>query len=148
MTIREQIAAAVFALVDSGEPAGVVVKRSYSYAVVLQAAKSIIMYIGANEPEPVGGKYQPVLMKHALTLVFECRAKGTPTSRPDQEVDELVSWVIKTLSAKTTTSGLYHIILEGPTLYSVDQSDHAYCIAKVHMIVHYQTRATDPDIRA
>lgn len=125
-----------------------VVRRTYTFALDIAAAKSIIVYPIRDETEPVGGRNQPVLTKHSLILVVECRAKGTASTRPDQEIDELYKWVVATLAGKSYSNGLYHIIEEGPTVFSIDQADHAYCLAAVQMIVRYQTRVNDPDTRA
>jgi len=40
---------------------------------------------------------------------------------------------------------LYHLIVEGETTLTLDQADHAYCLASVELIAEYQSKVNDPE---
>lgn len=152
-TIREQITDDVVALLNAGSPP-VTVKRSYGFAVDLEAAKSIIVYPKSDVADPpLGGRtggLSNVPVKRMLTLAVECRSKGTPTERADAEADVLAAWVVKTICGKKKGPAdaggpLYHGITEGETTFEYDQRDHAYCLVTVEILVAYQSRANDPE---
>lgn len=148
-TIRTAIVADIVALLNAGSPP-VAAKRSYTFAVDLSSAKSIIVY-GAREEEPdaIGGNRMSAShVRRRFHVIVECRAKGTATTKADEEVDALAAWVVKTVAGKSkgvTEGKLYHLIVEGETVLSLDQADHAYCLASVGLIAEYQSKVNDPE---
>lgn len=149
MTKRMAILLDVVAVLNGGAPP-VVADRSFTYAIDLENAKSLIVYGGKSEkPEPIGkNEMNASHVKRRFHIHIECRAKGTAGTNADDETDALASWVVKKLGglSKGVNDGqLYHLLIEGETEMELDQEDHQYGMVKVEIIAQYQTPANDPD---
>lgn len=148
MTLREAILDEVFSLLNTSPPAGVEVKRSHTFSINLAAAKSIVMVPVRDDPAPVGGRSNAVLQYRELTIGVECRAKGTTSTRPDEEVDALLVHVVKSLCGRGDASLNYMQIEEGATTFNIQQADVSLCMATVEIRVRYTTRTNDPELKA
>jgi homoserine acetyltransferase len=148
VTIREQIVVEIMALLLASPPGSVTIKRSHTFAITLAANKSIVVVPFKDETQPVGGRSNAVLQYRELIVLAECRAKGTTTTRPDEEVDSLLVYVVKTLCGRGDASALYMQIEEGATTFDVEQADNSLCKATVEIRVRYTHRTNDPELRA
>ena len=86
-SIREQIADAILALVNTSRPFDVPeITRTYLHAMELDAAKHVSLYQTVTQPMtgPGGGVW-----RYATFLRFRLGAKATATTRPDEEVRAL-----------------------------------------------------------
>jgi hypothetical protein len=146
-SIREQIVQSVLALVNTARPGDVPeIKRSYLYAMDLEAEKIVSLYQAVTRPIESGAG-SDVVIRHATVLRFKLGAKGTASTKPDEELDALCVWLVKTLVGKSQL-GLYHKLKHGELLFDYEQGDHGYAIAWLDVIAEHQTRADDPEVWA
>lgn len=146
-SIRDRIVDDVVSKINTGTPpAGVpTAKRSYTFQL---SGDSIVVFPVKDEADRIGGRVTggPV-QRRTLTLAVECRAQGTASLRPDQVVDVLAQWVEQKLGGQSkgvNDGALYHVMLVGPTVFALEQADHSYCLARVEVVVEYQSRVDDP----
>ena len=148
MTKREAILDEIMTLLLASPPGGVDIKRSHTFAINLASSKSIVVAPVSDMPAPVGGRSNAVLQYRELIVGLECRAKGTTTSRPDEEVDALIVHVVKTLCGRGDASMNYMQIEEGQTTFAIQQADVSLALATVEIRVRYTTRTDNPELKA
>ena len=148
-TLRERIADDVVALLSAGSPQ-VVPERSRTFSIEAAQTNSIIVYWSQDRIVPVGPMaYGASLVDRELEVIVEVGAKGTSSSRPDEEADALASWVEKKLAGQSKgvqAGSLYHSLQVrrvGPV--QLEQADYSYALVPIEVVAKYQSRANDPE---
>lgn len=140
-SLREQIVDAIVALLPGNGGTVPAADRSRTFAVSVENGKAMSVYWTKDEPTPATSRYGP-LRKWRLTIAVDLWCKGTDTTRPDEELDELAVYVVSKLDGlEGPGTGPYLQMTVGPIEPDLAQYDHGYCRATQYVYVDYQTKA-------
>lgn len=146
-TIRERIMVALVAKLNTGTPGGVPqAGRTRLHEYQESDLPAIAVFMGEDNPQRIGEPRGPAV-RSKLTVIIECRAKGTAGTRPDTAADALTSWVVTALAKQRLSDGggvLCHDIVEGKTAFEYGSGEAPLCLATVEMVVDYQRVTDDP----
>jgi hypothetical protein len=150
-TIREQIIVAALTALNTGLPEGVPdTERERGFALNTNALPSMILIPVRDEASDATNRWGP-LQKRRLTLAVDCRAAGSESVYPSVAVDPLAAWVEKALGGQVFLDEgvpLAHRVTVPDTKWAFDSADYSYCLARVLVVVEYQTRVGDAGKRA
>jgi hypothetical protein len=145
-SVREQIIAQVVTLLKGGTlPSGLVaanITRSNTFQVndADGSLPGINVYPGQEKILREGDADA----HRIFTLYVECRAKGAPPI--DQQLDPILVYVVQTLLADDTLSGLVWRVQEVGTEWVFETADEDMCGARVAFDVQYVTSRNDASV--
>ena len=146
-TVRQGVLSGIVALLNvGGKPAAVPTTEVARTKQISRTLPSMIAYMTSDEPEMVGGRFGP-LVRRRLTVVIECRDTPGSGENPYDSVEPMTAWVTKALGGQRIAAGS-HEIVEGNTTFDLAGADRLYCLARVEVIVNYQTRVADAEQKA
>jgi hypothetical protein len=145
-SIREQIMTALAAaLAAGGAPAGLTVHRERTRPVETDSLPAVMLYAEDEQPKPLGGDaYRAPLTERQLSIGLQCRAKGATGVSPDQALDPILVWAMKTVLANEAFGGLANGVEENRTVWSSREGDDPVAAATVHFTIKYRTSRLDP----
>jgi hypothetical protein len=145
-SIREQIFPAIQTLLEaSGGPAGLTVHRERTRPIEKETLPAVLLYADDDNPKPLGGQqYKAPLTERQLSLVCECRAKGTLSISPDTALDPLIVWVTKQIVGNEQFGGLANGVDEQRTVWISREGEVPVAAAAIHFTVKYRTARADP----
>lgn len=147
-SVREQILAAIVQRLETGanKPAGLTIHRYRTRPIDQDKLPAAVVYVGAN-PGGVGETVERMDhddgVERTLIVRIELRIAGEP---PDQVLDPLYVWTVKTLRADQTLGGLARELLERSTSFDAHAADQVYAGAAVDVAVTFATREDDPSL--
>lgn len=135
-SIREQVVVAVVAALNAGGPP-CTFERSRTAAVGDAEMPSGVVYPVRDVPQQDFVSHAPVV-RSRLSLLFELRALGTASVRPDQAVDPLYAWVVSKLATNTLGGLVFDGWEEAESVFQYGQGDKPICLLTLEMIATYQ----------
>ncbi len=148
MSRRSAILVEIVARLDAvGKPADVTVHRSRTRPIDKDALPAMVVYLLEETTESrSSGRHKA---RRRSKVRVECRvavAADDETTLPDDAVDPLLSWAVRSLLADPTLGGLAIEVIEESTTWDAEESDRVYAAAAVDFTVDYITAAGDPDV--
>lgn len=138
--------AVVAALGASSKPTGVAVHRYRTRPLERDALPALVVYPAVREgavAETITRLDHDDALERALRVRVEIRAEGEP---PDEALDPLYVWVVKSLRADPTLGGLAQDLEEEAVSFDAAERDAVYAAAAVDFHVTYYTSEDDPEV--
>jgi hypothetical protein len=154
-SIREQIAAAIVAVLDGSAepggtggvqaPSGLTVSRERTRPIERDKLPATLIYFEDEEPTPIEKqKFQAPITQRHLNVVLEMRAVAGEGLAPDEAIDPLYLWAMQQIFADEKFGGLAMGVTEGPMKWTAKEADAVLAGAALHLTVHYRTSRLDP----
>lgn len=104
-----------------------------------------MFYAEDDQPKNLANQnYRSPITERQLSIGVQGRAKGATGVPPDQALDPIMVWAIKTVMANETFGGLANGVEEGRTVWSSREGDDPIAAATVHFTIKYRTSRLDP----
>jgi hypothetical protein len=129
----------------AGGPAGLTVHRERTRAIEFDSLPAIMFYAEDEQPKNLGNQnYRAPLTERQLSIGVQSRAKGSIGVSPDEALDPVLVWAMKTVMANETFGGLANGVEEDRTVWSSREGDDPIAAATVHFTIKYRTSRLDP----
>lgn len=143
-SIREQLLEAWRAALETGagKPPGLRVHRSRALPIEQDELPAVVLYLLREETDRIlGGEWLPIVDRR-LRVRAEVRTTGNP---PDQVLDPLLTYVVRTLVANQTWGGLCDAVHEMESEWAAESSNKVFAACAIDFEVRYRTQGDDPE---
>ncbi len=145
-SIREQGIQDVVNMLNTNRPVGVpLFQRSYSWGVTpAELPKNIVYPTDDDQMEGQDLSTRPVRRRYH-TLASETLFKGDGVTVPDQLIDPIYVWILKTVVGQTKYQTLFAGIEFAGAKFHRAQADYPYCRMVIYLRVYYSAALKDPE---
>lgn len=146
-SIRSQILAfLVSALNGAGKPSGVTVEKFRLDSLEPTNLPSLIIYPIQEQVERALPELRSPIVNRVLTVRIECRAVGVSPVTPDEMVDTMLTWVVKSCLADRTLGKLATDTQETLLEWTASGNPDAdYAKGNIELTIRYTTKTVDPE---
>lgn len=146
MTLRQQIVNAIIVQLNTGRPPDVPPAEPLrTVALDTDSLDAVLVYRLRDVSNDVGGR-RGQIVKRQLELAIEHWAQERESVAADEAVEPYLAWSVKALTDQSL-GGLVSFIREAETNFAFGVAQRGYCLATLTLLVDYQQRADDLELR-
>jgi hypothetical protein len=146
-SIRSQILTfLISALNGAGKPSGVTVDKYRLDSLEPSQLPSMIVYPTQEQVERALPELRSPVVNRTLTVRIECRASEASPATPDEMLDLMLTWAVKSCLADRTLGKLATDTQETLLEWSASgDPDADYAKGNIELTVRYATKTVDPE---